>query len=294
MELRQLRYLVTVVDEGSFTKAAHTLFVAQPGVSAQIKRLEEELGQTLLDRAGPRITPTAAGAELLPYARDALTAVEFGRESIEALAGLTRGSVHIGTVPNLAPASIDLAHLLGGFHRNHPGIDIRVSEGDATELAADVAAGRLDAALLSIGEHPAENLQLHTMTEDPVVAAATTSTWPDMPSRIDVPALADRDLIALPRGTGIRGLLDARFDAHGSAPRIAFEASDPAVLARFAHADLGVALIPSAYARELPHAPLHPPITGQIALAWRGHRASSRAALALITHLREPGHSTTG
>ncbi|WP_222126247.1 LysR family transcriptional regulator [Rothia kristinae] len=65
MELRQLRYFVTVVDEGSFTRAAERLFVAQPGVSAQIRRLEAELGQTLLDRSGPSVRPTSAGTALL-------------------------------------------------------------------------------------------------------------------------------------------------------------------------------------------------------------------------------------
>jgi len=67
MELRQLEYLVAVAEERSFTRAAARVHVAQPAVSAQIGRLERELGQRLLDRSGREVTPTAVGAAVLPY-----------------------------------------------------------------------------------------------------------------------------------------------------------------------------------------------------------------------------------
>ncbi|KOG56021.1 LysR family transcriptional regulator, partial [Streptomyces varsoviensis] len=79
MELRQLEYLVAVVEEASFTKAAARLHVAQPGVSAQVRQLERELGQSLLDRSGRTVRPTEAGAAVLPYARAALAAVDGAR-----------------------------------------------------------------------------------------------------------------------------------------------------------------------------------------------------------------------
>ena len=68
MELRHLEYLIAVVEEGSFTKAAARMHVAQPGVSAQIRQLERELGQELLDRSGGTVTPTQAGAAVLSHA----------------------------------------------------------------------------------------------------------------------------------------------------------------------------------------------------------------------------------
>ena len=73
MELRQLEYLVAVVEERSFTRAAARVRVAQPAVSAQIGRLERELGHRLLDRSGREVTPTAVGAAVLPYARPGIT-----------------------------------------------------------------------------------------------------------------------------------------------------------------------------------------------------------------------------
>src|SRR5215218_4902710 len=98
MELRQLEYLVAVVDHGGFTRAAERLHVAQPGISAQIRRLEAELGQELLDRSGRRVRPTAAGDAVLPYARAALQAVRGVRQAIDEVSGLLRGHVAVGTV----------------------------------------------------------------------------------------------------------------------------------------------------------------------------------------------------
>src|SRR5215469_11798639 len=90
MELRQLQYLVAVAEEASFTRAAAKAHVAQPGVSAQIRRLETELGQALLDRSGGTVRVTEAGAAVLPYARAVLAAVAGIRDTVDALAGRPR------------------------------------------------------------------------------------------------------------------------------------------------------------------------------------------------------------
>lgn len=119
MELRQLEYFVAVVDEANFTRAAERLHVAQPGVSAQIKRLERELGQELLDRSGRTVRPTEAGRAVLPHARAALASVHSARDVVDALNGLVRGSVSVGMVT--ACASADLTDLLARLHTRHPG-----------------------------------------------------------------------------------------------------------------------------------------------------------------------------
>src|SRR5664280_3481936 len=108
MELRQLEYFVAVVEEASFTKAALRVHVAQPGVSAQVRRLERELGQELLDRSGRTVQPTAAGVAVLPYARAALADAAGVRLAIDELTGLTRGHLTIGTVTSISPEDLDL------------------------------------------------------------------------------------------------------------------------------------------------------------------------------------------
>src|SRR4051794_8261081 len=113
MELHQLAYLVAVAEEASFTRAAARLRVAQPGVSAQVRKLERELGQDLLDRSGREVRLTPAGAAVLPYARAALAAVEGARRTAAELSGLARGRVAIGTVTS---HDVDLATVLADFH----------------------------------------------------------------------------------------------------------------------------------------------------------------------------------
>jgi DNA-binding transcriptional LysR family regulator len=102
MELRQLEYFVAVVDEANFTRAAVKVHVAQPGVSAQIRRLERELGQDLLDRSGRTVRVTQAGGVVLPYARAALAAVANARLAVDELTGLMRGRLTIGTVTSMS------------------------------------------------------------------------------------------------------------------------------------------------------------------------------------------------
>src|SRR5215469_12417561 len=126
MELRQLEYLVTVADEASFTRAAARLHVAQPGVSAQIRRLEREVGQELLDRTGRAVRPTEAGAAVLEHARAALAAIAQARLAVDELTGLVRGRVAMGVLTGCG--GLDLAGLLATFHRRHPGVEISLTE----------------------------------------------------------------------------------------------------------------------------------------------------------------------
>src|SRR5579862_5105159 len=106
MEIRQLEYLVAVVEEASFTRAAERLHVAQPGVSAQIRQLERELGQPLLDRSSRVTRLTEAGKAVLPFARAALSAAAGARTAVDELAGLLRGHVTIGMVVQCASLDI--------------------------------------------------------------------------------------------------------------------------------------------------------------------------------------------
>src|SRR3954468_2339988 len=128
MELRQLEYFVTVVEEAGFTRAAARLHVAQPGVSAQIRRLERELGEDLLDRSGRTVRLTEVGAAVLPYARAALSAVSGARAAVAELTGLVRGHVTVGMVTSMSTHAIDLPGLLAEFHRHHPEVGITLSE----------------------------------------------------------------------------------------------------------------------------------------------------------------------
>jgi DNA-binding transcriptional LysR family regulator len=296
MELRQLQYLVDVADEGSFTKAAARAHVAQPGVSAQIRRLERELGQPLLDRSGGRVRPTEAGAAVLPYARAALSATADVRHAVDALTGLVRGHLSVGTVASISTPRVDLPGLLAGFHRRHRGIEISLTEASTDRLVAALGGGRLDVALIGLGAPLPADIATRVIATEPVVAAVAGDHPLAGRASITLAALSEHALIALPAGSGLRARLDAAAAAAGLTLRVAFEAGDPHLLAELARRGLGAAVLPRS-AAAAPGAELRvlgltrPRLEGHIAIAWRAREQPSPAARAFLAHAAraEPG-----
>ncbi len=288
MELRQLEYLVAVTDEANFTRAAERLLVSQPGISAQVRRLERELGQELLDRSGRSVRPTAVGEAMLPYARAALAAVDGARLAVSELTGLLRGSASLGTVTS---HNVDLPGILAAFHRRHPLVEITLSEAGTDQLIAKLLAGQLDAAIISIGSATPAGLAPHLITEQPIVAAVSHAH--ELADR-DVIALADiRDqpLISLPQGTGLRARVDEAAAAAGIKLHITFEASAPEMLADLAAHELGVAFLPGQFAEfraeRLKVLRIDPPrLRGRLVFAWRPAGPASPAGRALVRHIR--------
>lgn len=289
MELRQLEYFVAVAEEANFTRAAAKVHVAQPGVSAQIRRLERELGHTLLDRSGRTVRLTEAGAELLPYARAALGAVEGARLAADQLAGLVRGRVAVGMVTSF-PA-VDLADLLASFHHEHPGVEITLAEDNSDRLIDGLREGRLDLAVVGLATAPPEGIESEVMVDEALVAAVRHDDVLAKRATIGFKALADRALISLPRGTGLRAAVDAAAARLGVRPRIAFEASDPVILAQLAARGLGVAILPASLAQARA-ATLHavsitkPRLRSRLDLAWRSDGPVGPAARLFIARAR--------
>jgi DNA-binding transcriptional LysR family regulator len=291
MELRQLEYFVAVAEEASFTKGAARVHVAQPGVSAQIRRLERELGEPLLDRSGRSVRLTEVGAAVFPHAKAALAAVADARQVVGELTGLLRGRVVMGTATAFPTQELDVPGLLADFHASHPGVEISLIEGPSDQLFASLAAGELDLALAGRVGDDLPGIATQVVVDEPLVAVVS----PDDPlaSRLPVAleALADRTLICLPRGTGIRAVLDAAFAEAGIRPVIGFEASQPYALAQLASRGLGVAILPQSSAATYPE-PLHtsaivgPRLRGQIVLAWKAGGPISPAARALVERAR--------
>ena len=245
MELRQLEYFVAVAEEANFTRAAERIHVAQPAVSAQIQRLERELGQPLLDRSRRTVRLTAAGEAALPYARAALAAVADIHVAVEELTQLVRGTVAIGTVTS---HSVDIPSLLADFHADHPEVEITLSTDSSDTLIEMVRTGRLDAAIVSVGpgERP-DGLDVEVVTDEAIAAAVSRTDELASRKTIRLTDLADRQLIALPIGAGIRHQFDAACAKAGVSPRVAFEASTPLALADLAERGLGVAIVPASY-----------------------------------------------
>jgi DNA-binding transcriptional LysR family regulator len=143
MELRHLRYFVAIAEERSFTRAAERLWVAQPGLSTQMRRLEAELGVTLFERHSRGVDLTPAGELFLERARGALSAIEAAGSTGRDLETGVVGSVRLGlaTSARWLPTSA----VLERFARERGGVELTVLEGYGGTLWRDLRDGRLDA-----------------------------------------------------------------------------------------------------------------------------------------------------
>ncbi|AYV31956.1 LysR family transcriptional regulator [Streptomyces sp. CJ_13] len=296
MELRQLRYFVTVVEEGGFTRAAARLHLSQPGLSAQIGQLEKELGQPLLDRSNRSVTATEVGRAVLPYARAALAAADAVRQTVDEHTGLLRGRVTLGLVSGATSRAFDIASFLADFHGAHPALEIALTEDTSARMQAALLSGEIDIALLGpTWEAPPPGISYRTVIDAPLVAAVTSDDpllTPADRSSVPLADLRGRPLICLPRGTGVRAALERACAQAGFRPHVAFEAAAPHVLAQLAARGLGVAVLPlgeddsdlDGALRTLRI--VEPGVRARIVLAWPATGPASPAAQAFLDRLR--------
>jgi DNA-binding transcriptional LysR family regulator len=289
VELHQLRYLVAVAEEGSFTGAAAREHVAQPAVSAAVRQLERELGVELLERGRRGARPTDAGRAVLVHARTALAAVSHARQVADELTGLLRGRVVVGMV--VGCTSVVLAELLADFARAHPAVEVSLVEGASAGLLDDLRDGVLDLAWVGRAAPPPDGVETAVLYEEEQVAVVAAGRAADEPATLAVTDLAARRLIALPRGTGGRAALDEACARAGTAVQVAFEATGLDMVLRLAAQGLGTGLVPASVAAAAGsgvHAlPLRPPVRSRIELAWRAAGPSSPAGRALVAVARE-------
>jgi DNA-binding transcriptional LysR family regulator len=289
MELRHLEYFVAVAEEASFTRAAARLHVSQPGVSAQVRQLERELGEDLFDRSSRAVRLTDVGEAVLGYARTALDAAADVRLAVDEIAGLVRGRVNVGMV--VACAAVDVPVLLAAFHRDHPAVEISLTEANSDRLLADLLAGELDLAYVALGAETPAGIELKVVADEVMVAVF----GPDDPlaeaGSFNLDELRGRAVICLPPGTGVRALVDEACARAGFRPRVSLEASNLGIVAQLAARGLGVAIVPASVAVAGPPGlrtlPIDgPELRGRVAIAWRAEGPASPAARALVRLVR--------
>src|SRR5579871_3220108 len=133
MEIRQLRYIVALAEENSFTRAAAREHIAQPALSQQIQRLEKEVGLPLVDRTTRRVTLTEPGRTLVARARRILAELDAVHAELQSLRGIQTGHVIVGAMHTMGPVDVTLA--LAQFHAMHPDVELTVREHSSEELA---------------------------------------------------------------------------------------------------------------------------------------------------------------
>ncbi|GGZ08206.1 LysR family transcriptional regulator [Streptomyces nitrosporeus] len=287
MDLRQLEYFVAVAEEQNFTRAAERVHISQSGVSAQIRRLERELGAELFDRSGRTATLTVAGEAALGHARAALDAAGAVGRAVDEVAGLVRGRLTVGTVMGctLAP----LFDALAAFHRAHPGVEISLSEENSDRLVEGVRAGAYDLALTGAAAAAPDGLEAMTVISERLVAAMPAAHPLAKARRITLRDLVAHPIVCMPPGTGLRAAFDGACSVRGLRPVIALQAGAADAVAGLAARGLAVAVLSESMAAD--HRDLLVARTiddvetpALLALVWRS--APGPAVRELLTHAR--------
>ena len=299
MELRQLRYLVALAEELHFTRAAAREHVAQPALSQQIRRLEAEVGLSLVNRTSRRVSLTPAGVLLVARARRALAELEAAQAELESLAGVHSGHLRIGALHTMLP--VDLSLLLARFHERHPAVELTVREQSSEELAEMLRVDEIDVAFLSVTERiESHNLGLLPLVDEELVVVMPPAHRFARRRLVHLKELADEAFVSFREGARLRELLVTAARDAGFEAQIALESNESRRIRSLVSRGLGVAILPRSDAEEAAGAPVavaalvEPALTRDVTLAWRAERTLSPAAAAFLELVRSHALDTLG
>ena len=288
MELRQLRNFVAVAEEGNISRAAQRIFLTQPALSRQIKSLEEEIGQCLLERSAHSIRLTPAGEALLEEARELLRHADAVLERVRTAAAGLR--LRVGYAPSLASGLLSTA--VQRFTQLHPDAHVELADLSSSELLSGVEAGKLDV-ILTVANDQTRGLDWIRLTE----VAWRVAVASDHPSATR-PAWTPREISEEPLLVYGRReypeywqrLIDW-MRAHGARPRVRGEYDGIESLMSAVASGLGVALvIDPAHRRSVDGTRLkritEPPPPVVIAAAYRTDRAQDPRLGAFLEELK--------
>lgn len=285
MEIRQLEYVVAVVDHGTITAAATALYVSQPSVSQGIARLEAEVGLPLFERVGRGVVLTRAGEAMLGPARQVLRDLRVVEDTVRAVAGIESGILDVVALPTLAAGP--LSDVVGAFRRAHPGVMVVIRE--AETVAALVEQVRDGRAEIGLTELPVADEGLDSQALDAQTLVLIRPPG-DAHEAVTVEDLAMLPLVTTRSGTSVRRLLDAAFAAIGREPSIVVETEQREALVPLVLAGAGVALVPIGMSKAAAHqgavvASIDPPLDRTIGLITRlGERSPAARAFCALAH----------
>jgi DNA-binding transcriptional LysR family regulator len=243
MTLKQMQYLITVAQEGSFTRAAERLFVSQPALSHQIKALEQSVGGELLERLPNAVRPTPMGRAFMPHAMAAVRAADEARHEARAVGDLEAGQIRIGTLHSIALGVIPAA--IRAWRLSNPEVSFELHEyiaiDDLTEQmrlgVADVAVGPpprgWDGPVRTLGW---EELVVVVAVDDPLVQKRGRT--------VRLEQLAERPWVLYSPDNGLSPVVLDACAAAGFVPRAAVRTHHAATAVQLAAAGLGPALVP--------------------------------------------------
>jgi DNA-binding transcriptional LysR family regulator len=243
MDFKKLKYVITVAEVQSISKAAAILYISQPSLSHIISNLEAELGIQIFNRSTTPISLTYAGEKFVGTAKEILSMNERLSKEFSDISGLKKGRISIG-IPSLR-GSFLLPYVLPTFHEKYPGIELTLIEGNSQELEHCLLNGKVDVAFTVI--HSLSNKIAYEVIGKEQIRLACKKDYLDETyilsgtcNVIDFGKLKDLDFILTKKGHRIRDYVDKFFEDNDYKPNVILETSNSATAFRLATAGMGI------------------------------------------------------
>lgn len=291
MELRQLNYAIHIAREKNFSRAAEKLHIAQPSLSQQLSKLEQELNVMLFRRTTNSVEPTEAGEVFVAKAQEILDAVEQLRQEMDDMAQMRKGKLVVGTLPITGAHILPL--VLPRFGAQYPQIEVVLVEETTAKLEQLTASGGTDVSLLTLPLIDANLSCEPYMEEEICIAVPRNHRLADVTEPIDLLELKNEPFIALKRGQGFRQITVGLCESAGFTPNIVFESTNIETVQALVAGEMGIAFVPNMLTRSsiTDYTPAYLRIksrpTRTLVIASRKGRYLSKAAQAFIETLKE-------
>lgn len=289
MDVRQLRYFLTIAEEGQITRAAKKLNMTQPPLSQQLQMLEEELGTTLLERNTRSVELTEAGKALYKKGSLLLHQLDDITLEIKEIGKGIRGTLSLGTVKTGLHI---LTSMIAKFRDHYPSVTYKIWEGDTSNLAAQLKNRDIEAAIVRLPLEDPE-LDMIRLTSEPYVLVVPQS-WDMEEVAIPMENIRDFPLLLLHRraGKGVYEIIVNECKRHGFEPNILCECPDPTILISLVSVGLGATILPQSAVSTFPLSTIRSVllenchIHSETAIVWLKDRSLSKAAHEFIQLLR--------
>lgn len=241
MNIRDFEYLVALAEHKHFRKAAEACFVSQPTLSGQIRKLEDELGSTLLERSSRRVLFTDSGLQLVEQAKRILNEVKTFKDMANGQSGEMTGPMHIGFIPTVGPYI--LPRIVPALKEQFPDLELFLHEAQTHQLVSQLEEGKLDCLVLASVAETAPFKEIDVYDEPMRVAVPSDHEWAKL-DEVDMLALNGRTVLALGDGHCLRDQALGFCFAAGAKDDERFKATSLETLRNMVAAGAGITLLP--------------------------------------------------
>lgn len=250
MNDRQLKYILTIAQEGNLTTAAQKLYISQPSLSSMLAHVEEELGVKLFDRSVSPLIPTYAGEQYIRSAEQILSIINDLNRNLERISNSLAGRLNIGCSSHFSSTLIP--YIVPAFVKRYPDVQINLTEGERMALEHKLTSGNLDLIFTTCGNSKNKNIEYIPLYKEEFVLISSLSYAPKLYYRsdeqqdsfIDLKELENEPFVIMKQGHQLRFTIDNIFHDSGFTPKLLLETDNWGTCLRMAEEAMAFTILP--------------------------------------------------